>query len=311
MSEAATVRIGSRASPLARWQSEWIAGRLHECGVDVEIVWITTEGDVTTGPIGASSTPGLFTKEIQRALLDRRIDLAVHSLKDLPTEPIAGLRLASVPPRQRCGDALISPVADAVESLPAGARIGTGSARRRAQLLHWRPDLKMLDLRGNVDTRLRKLDEGQYDAIVLAEAGLVRLGLEHRITSVLPASRVLPAVGQGALGLETRADDERTIRCLEPLNDPATFTCVAAERSLLATLRGGCVAPVGAWARIEDGLLRIEGVVLDRDGRKRLLAERKGTLTLESATALGAEVAQELLAHGAAELIASIRESTT
>lgn len=310
MTMAATVRIGSRSSPLARWQSEWVAGRLRECGVQVEIVWITTEGDVTTGPIGASSAPGLFTKEIQRALLDRRIDLAVHSLKDLPTEPIVGLRLAAVPPRQRCGDALISPVADSVEALPEGARIGTGSARRRAQLLHWRPDLKMLDLRGNVDTRLRKLDEGQYEAIVLAEAGLLRLGLEHRITSVLPASRVLPAVGQGALGLESRDDDPATIESVQPLNDPLTLACVVAERSLLATLRGGCLAPVGAWARVEQGRLQVDGVVLDRDGRQRLAAQQEGEFSLQAASEIGCQVAESLLAQGAAQLIASIRESS-
>jgi hydroxymethylbilane synthase len=218
------VRIGTRGSPLARWQAEWVAARLAESGVDVVLVPIATQGDIQQrGPIGEIGTLGVFTKEIQRALLDRQVDLAVHSLKDLPTEPVEGLCLAAVPKRGPHGDVLISREGQSFAELPPGATIGTGSSRRRSQLWHARPDLKMLDVRGNVDTRLRKLQEGQYDALVLAEAGVTRLELRQHITEVLPQSLILPAVGQGALGLETRVDDERTRHLLSALDDKACW----------------------------------------------------------------------------------------
>ncbi len=188
------LRLGTRSSPLARWQADWVAARLQERGVTVEMVLISTQGDQQqSGPIGAIGVTGVFTKEIQRALLDGRIDLAVHSLKDLPTETVAGLCLAAVPEREAPGDALLSRKGESFESLPDGARVGTGSPRRRAQLWHARPTLDMQDVRGNVDTRLRKLDEGQYDALVLAESGLRRLGLAERITQILPKTLILPA----------------------------------------------------------------------------------------------------------------------
>ena len=245
MSSAPQLRLGTRSSPLARWQAEWVAARLTERGVAVELVPITTQGDVKTQPLGQIGGQGLFTKELQRALLDGQIDLAVHSLKDLPTAPVDGLSLAAVPPRESTADVLVSNIVKQIEQLPPSARIGTGSLRRKAQLLHLRPDLQVEEIRGNVDTRLRKLDEGQYDAIVLAEAGLRRLGLAERIVQVIPRSLMLPAVGQGALGIEARADDAATCNLLAPLDDAATHQAVLAERSLLLTLRGGCLAPVG------------------------------------------------------------------
>jgi len=301
------LRLGTRASALARWQADWVAARLAEQGVDVELVLITTQGDAEQhDPIGNLGSPGVFTKEIQRALLEDRVDLAVHSLKDLPTEPIEGLCLAAVPPRETTADVLISHDGRRFADLPTGATIGTGSLRRRAQLLHLRPDLVMAGIRGNVDTRLEKLARGDFDAIVLAEAGLKRLGLSSRITEILPGDKVLPAVGQGALGIETRADDDRTRAALAALNDPVTHAAVLAERTLLADLAGGCLAPIAAWARSLDAqTLALDAAVLSQDGHQRLFFSQQGPLT--SAQSLGSAVAAALLAQGAADLIAAAR----
>jgi hydroxymethylbilane synthase len=302
------LRIGTRASALARWQANWIANRLGEIGQDVEIVHIATKGDVSSQPLGAIGGQGLFTKEIQRALLDDEIDLAVHSLKDLPTVPVNSLTLAAVPQREDAGDVLVSAEAHSVESLPTGARIGTGSARRRAQLLFARGDLQVLDIRGNVDTRLQKLDDGHYDAIVLAEAGLRRLNLEHRITHVIPRAVMLPAVGQGALGIEARSEDNGTLAILAGLNHPASRAAVVAERTMLATLEAGCLAPVGVWARLENDLLVLDSVVLAGDGSRRIAASVAGPP--DEAQELGRRAAGELLAQGAAELIAASRRAS-
>lgn len=302
----ATIRLGTRASALARWQAEWVAARLSELGATVELVLIKTGGDDTTTPITESGSQGVFTKEIQRALLDGRVDLAVHSLKDLPTERIDGLGLAAVPPRESPRDAFLSNKAATVEQLPNGARVGTGSRRRQSQLLHARPDLKVLDIRGNVETRVAKLDAGEYDAIILAEAGLKRLGLAGRITQLLLPTTMLPAVGQGALGLETRDDDRATIAVVKQLDDADTHASVLAERTLLAALRGGCLAPVGAWGRIVDGQLHLDAVVLSADGATRLAASVSGDVG--SATSLGEEAAGRLIEQGAAELIAGSRQ---
>jgi hydroxymethylbilane synthase len=304
---APALRIGTRASLLARWQADWVAARLCEFGAKVEIVLLSTRGDREQGePIGQLGGQGLFTKEIQAALLEGRADVAVHSLKDLPTDPVADLVVAAVPPRGPNGDVLVSPKYPSVAELPQGAVVGTGSARRRAQLLGVRPDLQMAEVRGNVDTRLKKLDAGDYDALVLAEAGLVRLGLADRIRQALPKALMLPAVGQGALGIECRADDAPTRGWLERLDDPATRAAVTAERAMLAALRGGCLAPVGAWGRVEAGQLLLAGVVLRADGSERLFAERAGEL--DATESLGRAVADELLAAGAAALIDSARQ---
>jgi len=302
------LRLGTRASALARWQAEWVAARLRAVRHEVDLVPITTQGDVLRMPIGATGQVGLFTKELQRALLDGRIDLAVHSLKDLPTEPAGGLTLAATPPRESVRDALISRDRVSLDQLQPGATIGTGSLRRRAQLLHIRPDLQVLDIRGNIDTRLRKLDAGEFDAILLAEAGLKRLGFADRATQIFDPLDILPAVGQGALGIECRSDDDQTRTALGELNDSATYASVVAERALLAHLRGGCLAPVGAWARIaEDGALRLNAVALSADGRTRTAADGVGEMS--AAASLGREAADKLLAAGAAELIRASRNA--
>ena len=299
------LRIGTRKSPLARWQAQWVAAELEKLGNSIEMVWIVTQGDVTAQPLGTVGGQGLFTKEIQRALLDGEIDLAVHSLKDLPTQPIDGLALAAVPQREVVGDCLIAPLGTTIENLPLGARIGTGSLRRAAQLRAWRADLEILDIRGNVETRIKKLDDGIYEAIVLAEAGLHRLGYLDRVAQKLPLHRLLPAVGQGALGLETRADDETTIEALAALNHLPSQLAVTAERSLLAHLRGGCLAPVAAWCRMEDDKLRLEAKVLSLDGQTQLQVDRR--FAPDQAQEEGRLAAEELIAAGAQQLIESAR----
>jgi hydroxymethylbilane synthase len=306
MSRSQTVRIGTRASKLARWQADWVADRLRSLGHEVVIVEITTQGDANqTGPVGDVGSPGVFTKEIQRALLASEVDVAVHSLKDLPTGPLTGLVLAAVPPRENAADVLVSRNAKTLSELQQGARVGTGSLRRQAQLRHGRPDLRIEGVRGNVDTRLRKLDNGDFDALVLADAGLRRLGLTARIAEVLPQDIMLPAVGQGALGIECRADDPETINALSSLDDPAAHAAITAERTLLACLSGGCLAPVGALAQIEQDRLKLRAVVLNPAGTKRIIAE--DTANQNQASDLGERVANVLLNRGAAALIAESR----
>jgi hydroxymethylbilane synthase len=307
-----TLRIGTRGSQLARWQAGWVAERLRRDGQSVELVEIATHGDVEQArSIEEIGTRGVFTKAIQRALLTGEVDLGVHSLKDLPTEPVDGLILAAVPPRESPADALVSNTATSLESLPNAARVGTGSLRRQAQLRHLRPDLQIKQIRGNIDTRLRKLDEGQFDAIVLAEAGLRRLGLSDRITYVLPFDVMLPAVGQGALAIECRADDRSTRAVVAALDDSASHAAVLAERALLARLRGGCMAPVGALGRLDGDELQLTAVVLSADGARRLAARDvvHGITAIDSEQ-LGIRVADALLAQGAAELIAGSRANS-
>ncbi len=302
---ATRVRLGTRGSALARWQAQWVSDRLTELGVEVEIVLITTHGDTNQGPLGETGATGLFTKEIQRALLDGQIDVAVHSLKDLPTDPVKGLVLAAIPLRESVADVLIASLGGTLETLPVGARIGTGSARRRSQILQRRPDLHIVEIRGNVDTRLRKVDEGEVDAIVLAEAGLNRLELSHRISQRLGPPLLMPAVGQGALGIETR-DENVTIRStLRRLDHAESNAAVRSERAMLHALRGGCLAPIGAWCRMETKELVLDGVVLSNDGRSRLAAQARGDI--ESAEQIGIETANRLLSQGAADLIRDAR----
>ncbi|HQU43167.1 MAG: hydroxymethylbilane synthase [Planctomycetia bacterium 21-64-5] len=305
---ARLLRLGTRASPLARWQAEWVAGELRTLGHNVALVPLSTRGDQEqAASLGAIGGQGVFTKELQRALLRDEIDLAVHSLKDLPTDAVDGLELGAVPPREATADVLVSRASASFADLPQGAAIGTGSLRRRAQLWHARPDLKMLDVRGNVDTRLRKLTEGQYDALVLAQAGLMRLGLASHITEILPEAVMLPAVGQGALGIEIRAADAELKAALMPLDDTASHAAVIAERAMLAALRTGCLAPVAAKAEVVAGTLRLRGVVLSGDGSRRMMAQHDGPPG--DAAKIGERVAAELLSQGAAELIAAARSS--
>jgi hydroxymethylbilane synthase len=292
---------------LARWQADWVAARLRENGVDVELVPITTSGDrLQQGPIGAIGDQGLFTKEIQRALLDDRIDLAVHSLKDLPTDEVAGLSLAAVPERAPVGDVLVCRKYGSLDALPEGAVVGSGSLRRRSQLLRVRPDLQVKDIRGNVETRVRKLETGDYDAIVLAEAGVRRLGLESCIAQLLPLSILLPAIGQGALGLETRTDDDRTCSAVGQLDHLPTHAGVRAERTMLAVLRGGCRAPIAGWGRVENDALTLQGRVLSPDGSQCLEATLTGGPAAPEQ--LGRRLAEDLIARGAAQLIRASRE---
>jgi len=302
------VRIGTRASQLAQWQANWVANELRQFGTSTEIVEIATSGDAQqVGPIAGIGLQGVFTKEIQAALINKQVDVAVHSLKDLPTDTPEGLLVAAVPPRESPADAFVSNSASTLDELPADACIGTGSQRRAAQLRHMRPDLRVAGLRGNVDTRLRKLDEGQYDAIVLAAAGLQRLGWEERIRELLGPPRMLPAPGQGALGLECRLEDTPTRELLAKLDDLHSHQAVNAERSMLALLHAGCSAPVGAWGRIEGAMLVLDGLVANLTGTQVLRASSRGETA--SGEELGRTVAEELLRQGAEAIIESARNA--
>jgi hydroxymethylbilane synthase len=298
------IRIGTRGSPLARWQADWVAGRLRALhpGLAVERVEIKTQGDRDRdSPLAAIGGQGLFTKEIQRALLDAVVEVAVHSLKDLPTSGPEGLTLGAVPPREDVADTLIAPVHRTLDALPAGATVGTGSLRRRAQLLFLRPDLKVVDIRGNVETRLNQALGGTLDAVVLAEAGLLRLGLAPHVTERLGPPRFLPAVGQGALGIECRADDPATRALLAPLDDPDTRRAVRAERRTLAELEGGCMIPLAAWGHATALGLTLVAAVFDPDGRERVFASRTGPP--DDPDALGLQVARALRQQGADRLL--------
>ena len=300
------IRIATRGSQLALWQSNWVADQLRSRGATVELVEITTSGDAQqTGPIAAVGLQGVFTKEVQAAVQAGKADIAVHSLKDLPTEQVTGLVLGAVPERENVADALIANSAKTLAELSAGARVGTGSSRRQSQLKHLRPDLNIVGIRGNVDTRLRKLDEGEYDAILLAAAGLRRLGWADRITELLEPPTMLPAVGQGALGIECRADDQVALKFLGHLGHHETHQATAAERAMLALLHGGCSVPVGGWGRIENGQLALDGLVANLDGTEILKANASGELA--DAEQIGQQVAEQLLAQGAAEVIAAAR----
>jgi len=290
------LRLGTRGSTLARWQANWTAEQIQAQGAAVEIVVIQTSGDlIQNESIVNIGAPGVFTKEIQRALLENKIDLAVHSLKDLPTEHVAGLILAGVPLRASYRDAFVSQIAERIEDLPNGSRIGTGSLRRKTQILyHFDDKYHVEDIRGNVETRLRKLKQGDYEALILAEAGLLRLGLADSICSLLEPPFFLPAIGQGALGWEIRADDRRTAEVLQPLNDKATFAAVFAERAMLRKLQGGCSAPIAALGTVKNSTLTLHGRILSLDGKRMFDALQSVTL-LDDAELLGESVAGELL----------------
>jgi hydroxymethylbilane synthase len=303
------LRIGTRASQLALWQANWVADALRRAHADlrVELVEIKTRGDRDREtPLAAIGGTGVFTKEIQRALLEGMVDVAVHSLKDLPTQPVEGLTLGAVPRREDAADALIAPRYRTIEALPSGAKVGTGSLRRRAQLLHAGPDLEVVAIRGNVETRLAQALDGRLDAVVLALAGLRRLGLEGRMTQRLGPPEFLSAVGQGALGLECRAGDRAALTRLVPLEDPATRAAVQAERRALADLEGGCLVPLGAWGRaVSEHVLMLDVDVFDPDGRERLRVREAGRL--DGPDALGDKVAQRLRDLGAERLLRSGR----
>jgi hydroxymethylbilane synthase len=293
--------IGSRGSQLALWQARWIAARLAEAGHETRIEIIKTTGDkITDVPLAKVGTKGLFTKEIEEALLDGRIDLAVHSLKDLPTELPAGLTIAAIPPREDARDAIVGA---RLSDLPAGAVVGTSSLRRAAQLRAIRPDLAIESIRGNLDTRVRKLDEGQYHAIVLAAAGLSRLGWAHRIAETLSPELMCPAVGQGALAVETRETGEGYAACAA-LDDPTARAAVTAERAVLASLGGGCQVPIGAHAVITGDELRMAGVVVSPDGTRIVRLGERGAV--RDAEEIGRRLGRALLAAGAQEILEQV-----
>jgi hydroxymethylbilane synthase len=306
------LKLGTRGSPLARWQADYVTDRLVMSGHAVERVLISTSGDRNTaGPIASLGVTGAFTKEIQRALIERRIDIAVHSLKDLPTENPPELVVAAIPRRGACGDVLVTADGRALDQLPRGARVGTGSLRRRAHLWHVRPDLEMVGVRGNVDTRLRKMLDGEFAALVLAEAGLARLELGAGMTWLFPHDILLPAVGQGALGIEVHAENEAARAATTALDDPPTHAAAIAERALLAALTAGCLAPVGAHAHWQEGRLHLSASVLSADGRQRLLAHDHVSAKESAdhyAAELGRRVADELIAQGASALIQAARD---
>ena len=307
---SAPLRIGTRASALALWQARHVQSLIGALSgaPGIELVPVVTTGDLQTEvPLWAVRGRAFFTKELDRALLEERIDLAVHSLKDLPTELEPGLALSAVLPREDPQDALVSHGGRPLLELPPGARIGTSSLRRRAFLARARPDLELHELRGNVPTRLQRLQRGDYSAVVLAAAGLKRLGLEEHITQRLPVAEFPPAVSQGAIGVCARAGDAHTARWLGQLDDPATRLATTAERALLHCIEGGCQVPLGALATRSGPTLRLQATVCALDGSRQLSAAGESDATAAEAQALGERVAQRLLAQGAASLIAELR----
>ncbi|MBI5410002.1 MAG: hydroxymethylbilane synthase [Nitrospirae bacterium] len=327
------VIIATRGSKLALWQAEWVKGQIEKVkpGVEVELRKIKTTGDMILDvPLAKVGGKGLFVKEIEDALLKKKADLAVHSMKDVPTDLPEGLHIAAICKREDPRDAFITQISNFkfqisnFKSLPQGAHIGTSSLRRICQLLNKRPDLRITQLRGNLDTRLRKLDEGQFDAIILAAAGVKRLGLAHRITEILPEKISLPAIGQGAIGIECRTDDEFINSLLKKLNHKASSICVRAERAFLKKLEGGCQVPIGAYARIvsqesevrsqklkqkskienRESEIIINGLVGSVDGKTLIKGSKKGKP--ENAELLGIKLAETLLSKGAGKILSEV-----
>ena len=302
-----TLKIATRQSPLALWQAEHIRARLEAMHADltVELVTFVTHGDkILDTPLAKIGGKGLFVKELEAALMDGRADLAVHSMKDVPMALPEGLSLAVICEREDPLDAFVSNHYASFADLPQGAKVGTSSLRRKCQILKARPDLEIIDLRGNVGTRLSKLDDGQYDAIILASAGLKRLGLAERIRHTIQPDVSLPAVGQGALGLECRSQDQAVLDLILPLMHAETNVCVRAERAFNAYLEGGCQVPIAGYATLQNGQLQIEGRVGSVDGQTILKAVQYGAP--EQAEMLGEELAKALLAQGAGELLKAL-----
>lgn len=302
-----TLKIATRQSPLALWQAEHIKARLQDLHPDlqVELIRFVTQGDkILDTPLAKIGGKGLFVKELENALLDGRADLAVHSMKDVPMELPQGLCLPVICERENPFDALVSNHYQSLDDLPQGARLGTSSLRRKSQLQAYRPDLTIIDLRGNVGTRLSKLDAGEYDAIILAAAGLKRLQLETRIQQVLDPQLSLPAVGQGALGLECRSTDQAVLKLIASLSDATTSICIRAERAFNCTLQGGCQVPIAGFAVLENEQLFMQGRVGSPDGRQLLKAAISGAP--EQAEQLGQQLAEVLLAQGAGALLAAL-----
>lgn len=305
-------RIATRQSPLALWQAEYVQQRLMVAhpGLRVELVPMVTKGDVILDtPLAKVGGKGLFVKELELAMLENRADLAVHSMKDVPVDFPEGLGLVTICEREDPRDAFVSNHYDSVDALPPGAIVGTSSLRRQCQLSARRPDLVIRSLRGNVGTRLAKLDAGDYDAIILAVAGLKRLGLEDRIRLALPAEISLPAVGQGAVGIECRLDDQQLITLLQALNDDDTASCVTAERAMNTRLEGGCQVPIGSFAVLEEDQLWLRGLVGSPDGSTLVSGERRGPR--EQAEQMGISLAEELLDRGARDILRDVYQGNS
>ncbi|MDD2767457.1 MAG: hydroxymethylbilane synthase [Methylococcus sp.] len=298
------IRIATRKSPLALWQAEYVASRLQAAypGLQVELVGMSTRGDkLLDAPLAKVGGKGLFVKELEQGMLEGRADIAVHSMKDVPVEFPEGLHLAAILEREDPRDALVSNRFSSLAELPADARIGTSSLRRQCQIKSRIPGCTLLDLRGNVNTRLAKLDAGEFDAIILAAAGLKRLGFDRRIAETLAPEDSLPAIGQGAIGVECRSDDTRTNALLEPLHHQPTARCVLAERAMNRALNGGCQVPIAGFAQLDGETLHLQGLVGDPNGSEILRAEASGHVS--AAEKLGRQVAEELLGLGADEVL--------
>ena len=302
-----TIRIATRKSPLAMWQAEYVRDRLMEAhpGLQVELVGMTTQGDkILDSPLAKIGGKGLFVKELEVSMLNGETDIAVHSMKDVPVEFPEGLHLAVICEREDPRDAFVSNNFKSLDELPQGARVGTSSLRRQCQIHALRPDLKILDLRGNVNSRLRKLDDGEYDAIILAAAGLIRLGFNNRITQFIETNISLPAIGQGAVGIECRSDDPRVNSLLAPLNDTATRTRVLAERAMNHRLEGGCQVPIAGHATLDGDTLHLRGLVGQPDGSEVIRGEISGPST--DAETLGVKLADDLLSRGAGAILKAL-----
>ncbi len=301
------VRIATRKSPLALWQAEFVKAQLQAFhpGLQVELIKMSTQGDkILDTPLAKVGGKGLFVKELEVGMLNGEADIAVHSMKDVPVEFPEGLHLAVICQREDPRDAFVSNTYKTLEELPQGARVGTSSLRRQCQLRAMRPDLQILDLRGNVNSRLQKLDDGQYDAIILAAAGLIRLEFQQRITQFLEPTVSLPAVGQGAVGIECRVDDERIHRLIAPLNHQITATCVFAERAMNARLEGGCQVPIAGYATIDHGVMVMHALVGRPDGKQVIRASISGKP--EDAIELGQVIADDLLSQGADAILKEV-----
>ncbi len=300
------IRIGTRGSMLAKWQAEFIRKKIFQAtGVDAEIVIIKTTGDkLQTASFAQIGGKGVFIKELEEALLNEEVDLAVHSVKDIPTDVPSRLCFPAICRREDTRDCIVSAKGETLATLRNGARVGTSSLRRQAQIRHARPDLDIRELRGNVDTRLRKVESGEYDAILLAKAGLDRLGWSNRISEVLAPEVCMPAVGQGAIGVQARVKDTEIADALAPLDDFETRQSIVAERSLLGALEGGCQVPLGAWARVERGELVLDAVVCSPDGLRQV--RQRATAPPDQARELGTQVAQLLIDSGAREILEEV-----
>lgn len=302
-----TLKIATRQSPLALWQANYVKDRLQQLypGLTIELVPMVTKGDVILdSPLAKIGGKGLFVKELENALLNKEADIAVHSMKDVPMQFPEGLGLAVICQREDPRDAFVSHSYRTFAELPQGAVVGTSSLRRQCQLKALRPDLDIRSLRGNVGTRLSKLDNGDYDAIILASAGLIRLGLADRIASFIDVEQSLPAAGQGAVGIECRTDDMQVQALLAPLADAETTYCVRAERAMNNHLQGGCQVPIGGYAVLQQGQLYLRALVGDIDGSRIIRAEGKSAV--ENAEVLGVKIAEQLLAQGADKILQAI-----